>query len=327
MTNSSNNNIRFDLIEMVRIGLKWKKHIIGFAFLVAVATAIYMFTLKNIYSSYAVFYPAGALIGSRNNLFRTEHQDGVDMIGLDNEVDRLVAIGNSAPILSDLIKKYKMAEHYKIDIVHDAKGKQKVYKKFAKAFKVSKGANNNLELNMRDWDGDLAGNIANDALIAIQDNIRSYYTNSNNGIAIAMEKQMTMQDSAINTLTEKLVAVREKYGVYDIISPSRKIESTVQSRNARGIEEVQNLEELKDKYVMDRAKYESIRNEFLTGNSKSIPYIHVVQYPTAGGPKVGPYRTLNVLGAGAAAAFLALLFVVLLEYFASVKHLFKAHNG
>ncbi len=330
MTNSIHNNdipLRFDLFEIVRIGLKWWKHIAAFAFIIAVATAIYMFTLKNVYSSSAVFYPAGALIGTRDNLFRTEVQDGLDMIGLDNEVDRLVAIGNSSPILSDLIKKFDMPKHYKIDVVKDPKGNEKVYKLFSKAFKVSKGANNNLELSMSDRDDVLASKIANDALIAIQENVRSYYSNSAEGIAQAMELQMKMQDSTISSLTEKLIVLRDKYGIYDIISPSRKTEASVNTRNARGLEEVQTLEELKDKYVMDRAKYESIRNEFRTSKSKSIPYLHVIQYPTSGGAKVGPFRTLSVLGAAAVGVFLGLLFAVIIEYYATIKHAFKPYNA
>ncbi len=326
MTHLNNNTPRFDLLEIVRIGIKWWKHIAGFALLVAVGMAIYMLTKKNIYNSNAIFYPSGALIGSRDNIFRTEIQDGIDVIGLENEVDRLITIGNSAPIMSDLIKKFKLAEHYKIDIVNDPKGNDKVYKRFAKAYGVSKGANNNLELNVKDEDNVLASEIAKDALIAIQDNIRSYYSNSNEGIAYALEKQMLMQDSAIVSLTEKLVTTREKYGVYEVLSPSRKSTNNINSRNARGIEEVQNLEELKDKYVIDRAKYESLRNEFRTTKSKSIPYLQIVSYPTAGANKVGPYRTLNVLGAGVFGLFLGLLIAVLIEYFASAKHLLTPYN-
>jgi uncharacterized protein involved in exopolysaccharide biosynthesis len=325
--NTNNNKIRFDLIEIINIGLKWKKAIIGFALLISVLVAIYMLFQKNVYNSSAVFYPASSVIASRDNIFRTEIQDAIDMIGQENEVDRIMAIGNSAPVLSDLITKFEMAKHYKIDVKKDPKGYEKVYKRFSKAFNVRKGAYNNLELNMKDHDDVLASKIANDALLAIQENIRSYYAKSSTGVAEALEIQMKMQDSVIQVLTENLIVVREKYGIYNILSPSRKVDGNVSISNARGLEEVQNLEELKDKYVMDRAKYESIRNEFKTSKIKTIPFLHVIQYPTSAGPKVGPYRTLNVIGAGAFAAFLALIVAVIIEYFESLKHLFKPYNA
>jgi uncharacterized protein involved in exopolysaccharide biosynthesis len=318
--------IHFDLIEIIKIGLRWKNKIILFAAIITIGTAIYALTLKNQFTSYANFYPSNAVIGSRDNLFRTELQDGIDQFGLENEVDRLFSIGNSAPIMSPLIEKYKLDEHYKIDIKNNTKGAQKLYKLFDKNYQVSKGAFGNLELTMTDNNTTLAAAIANDALIAIQDKFREYYINSAKGIAEAMGVRMQYQDSMIVKLTDSLVCLREKFGIYEIISPSRKGDVHTNSHNARGIEDVQTVEEMKDKYVMDKAKYESIRNEFLTIQHKSIPFIQVIQYPEPSGKKEGPFRTLMVLGALAGSTILGLLASVLIEYFQSIKSNFTARN-
>jgi hypothetical protein len=232
----------------------------------------------------------------------------------------MYTIANSAPVLSHLIEKYNMAKHYKIDIDADPKGKEKVYKRFDKCYDVTKGANGNMEITVTDENSDTASAIANEALIELQDKFGSYYRSSSAGVAQAMLVQIKMQDSAIGVYTDSLVKLREQYGVYEILSPSRKGNTTTTSRNARGIETVQNIEEIKDKYVIERARYDAIRNEFNTAASKSIPYIQVIQYPTPSGQKAGPFRTIMVFGSFVFAAFLGLLCVVIIEFYGGIKN-------
>jgi hypothetical protein len=307
--------IKFDLIELIKVGLRWKKFILGFAIIASLGMAIYALNLKNIYRSYTVFFPSNALIGSRDNLFRTEIQDAIDQVGLENEVDRAVVVANSAPIISGLIDKFRMDTIYKIDIKRDSKGKQKLYKKFAKNYNVTRGPYGQIEMTFSDNNGQLCADILNEAIISIQDKYRYFYTNSSQGISDALVAQAVKIDSTIAKFTDSLVVIREKYGIYDIISPGRKADIHVQSKSARGIEEVQNVEELKDQFVRDRAKFASLNLEHLTVLHKSIPYLQVVQYPQAGGQKVKPFRTIMVLSTFAIAIFLGLLIAFCAEYF------------
>jgi uncharacterized protein involved in exopolysaccharide biosynthesis len=320
MLTNTPNELNFNLISIIKIAIKWWKKILLFAILVALITAIYAFMQKNTYKSFGNFYANNGLISSRDNLFRTEFQDAIDQFGLENETDHLYSVANCAPVLSHLIEKYNMAAHYKIDIVNDPKGKEKVYKKFAKNYKVNKGAYGNLEITVTDENSDTASAIANEALIEMQDQFGSYYRNSAQGVMQALQTQMKMQDSVIASLTDTLVKMREQFGIYDIISPSRKGNANTSSHNARGIETIQNIEEIKDKYVVDRARYESIKNEFATANNKCFPYLQVIQYPTPSGQKAGPFRTLMVIGAFAFALFLGVLCVVLIEFYTDIKN-------
>ncbi len=319
---NNNSLIQFNLIEVIKIANKWKLKILAFAVAVAAITAVYAWLQKNNYESYANFYPANGIIGSRDNLFRTEFQDAIDQFGLENESDRIIAIGMSPTLMSGLITKFNLDKHYGIDLKNDPKASLKLFKKFAKNYRLSKGALGNIELVVIDVDMTLAADIAQAALVAIQDQFRSYYVKSGEGIAEAIKVRMQIMDTTIATLTDSLVNMREKYGIYEIISPSRKGDVHVNSTNARGIEEVQTVEEFKDKLVMDKAKYESLRNEFLTVQHKSIPFIHVIQYPSPSGKKVWPFRTLMVVGAGAVAVFVGLLLAVVITYYSKLKHLF-----
>jgi hypothetical protein len=318
-----NQDFSFSLFDAVRIALKFKKQIIIFTFLVAVCTAVYAYFLKNEYKSYANFYAASANIGSRTNMFRTENADVIDQFGFDAEQDRVYTIGNCSPLMQDLINKYDMYKHYEFDTSIDNKAAMKTFKKFAKNYKCNKGAYGNLELSVTDTDPVLASAIANDALTAIQDQYRSYYVKSHLGLAEALDVQIASTDSAIAKYTDSVIAVRNRYGVYDIVSPSRAMAGQGRSSNAEGIERVQNIEELKDKLVMDRARYESLKLEFKTIQHKSIPFIHVIQYPQPSGYKAAPFRMIMVLVASLLALVLGILLAVIAEYLVANKHRFQ----
>jgi hypothetical protein len=314
--------LTFNLYTLLRLTLKYKTQIASLTILAAIGTAIYSVSLKNKYRSYANFYPGSSMIASRDHLFRTDNQDALDQFGFDHEQDRMITIGNCAPIMQDLVNKHNLYKHYGYDTLNDPMAKQKTFKLFNKQYEVSKGSYGNVELSVVDEDRELASIIAQDALTAIQDKFRQFYINSHRGIAQALEVQTHKQDSVIAMLTDTLIKVRNKYNVYDVLSPSRKSATNVRATSAEGIEYVQNLEELKDKYVIDRARYESICNEFRTIEHKSIPYIQVVQYPTPSGQKDSPFRMLMVAGAAGAAVVLGIMLAFIAEYFNAVKHKF-----
>jgi uncharacterized protein involved in exopolysaccharide biosynthesis len=316
-------HLRFNLLSVLKLTLKWKKQIIGFAVLVALITAVYAFLLKNEYTSYANFYPSNSGIGTRSNLFRVESMDNADQFGYENEVDHVFTISSSNSIITHLVNKFDFYKVYNIDTTNDTKGKQKVFQKFKKNFKITKGSYGNVELYMTDKDPTLASAVANEALVEIQDKLRGFYVGSSEGAATALKFRLKHIDSTLTILTDSLIKLREKYGVYDILSPSRKATVNVQSRSAAGIELVQNVEEIKDKYVIDRAKYESISNEFLTTTHKAIPYLQVIDYPTPSGSKAGPFRTIMVLSAFLVGLVVAILAIFVIEYLGTIKSEFN----
>jgi LPS O-antigen subunit length determinant protein (WzzB/FepE family) len=113
---TENSGLRFDLFDIIKVGLKWKKMIIGISISAALIAAVFFFFQKTYYKAYGHFFPASAVMSGRINLFRESNQDWIDFFGGENEVDRAYVIGNSANVVSHLIEKYKMADHYKIDV-------------------------------------------------------------------------------------------------------------------------------------------------------------------------------------------------------------------
>ena len=325
---NNNKEFRFDLFDIIRIGLKWKKHIIIFAFLVAFITAIIFLFQKNYYRAYGAFFPASAVISGRVNLFRETPQEWIDFFGGENEVDRAFVIGNSTPLLSYLIEKYKLREHYKIDST-DKECMKKTYKRFAKNFSVSRTGLKNIEITFTDEDQTICHEVVNAAINKIETQLRELYIGINKEIALSIDLRRDSIQNELKIITDSLINLRTKYGIYDILAPGRKNISPITSKGsgeqyARGLEEIQNIEEVKDKLAMDNAKYMSLSNEFKTATFDGFPMIHVTQWAAPGAPKAGPFRIIGVLISFTCAFILGLLIAIVVEILNENKHKYMA---
>jgi uncharacterized protein involved in exopolysaccharide biosynthesis len=321
------NEMRFDLFDVVRISIKWKKYILGLALLACLAASGYYFFQKNTYKAYGAFFPASAVLSGRINLMRESNQEWIDYFGGENELDRVAVIANSANVISFLIDSFKIAEHYKIDVVNDKNAQQKVYKKFMKNFTVSRSGYKHIEINFTDEDHELAYKVVNVAMNRTEDQLRKLYIRVNQQLAAALDNRKDSIDKSLMQVTDSLIKLRVAYNIYDLISPGRKnlVNFTPRSSGqqyAEGLELIQNIEEVKDKLVQDKARYISIANEFKAATYEGFPMVHVVQWATPHGPKAGPFRTLGVLTVLFASLIFGILLAVIVELFVSNKSKF-----
>lgn len=308
---------QFDLFDIIRIGLKWKKKILIFSLAVAVITAVFFLFQKNYYNAYGSFFTGSAVMSGRVNLFRESPQEWVDYFGGENEVDRAYVVGNSAQVISYLIEKFKIRDHYKIDST-DKEAMKKTYKKFSKNFTINRSGFKHIEINFSDEDQNLCHQVVNEAMNRIETQLRTIYIGINRQLALSLDIRKDSLDAALQVMTDSLASLRVKYNIYDLIAPGRKnaISFTPKGSGqnyAEGIEVIQNLEEMKDKLAMDKAKYMSLSNEFKTATFDGFPMIHVTQWASPGSPKAGPFRTLGVLASFAIAFVFGLLLSIVIE--------------
>lgn len=325
---TENTGLRFDLFDIIKVGLKWKKLILSISIAAAIIAAVFFFFQKTYYKAYGNFFPGSAVMSGRINLFRQENQDWIDFFGGENEVDRAYVIGNSANVVSHLIEKFKMAEHYKIDVKNDPHGNQKVYKRFAKNYGLNRSGFKHLEVTFMDENSELASQIVNEAMNKTEEEIRKLYININHQLAVSLDIRIDSLSKDLSIMTDSLANLRVKYGIYDLIAPGRKNLISSQPKGsglqyAQGLEIVQNVEEVKDRLTMDKAKYMSLSNEFKTASFDGFHMIHVTQWSTPGGPKAGPMRTLGVIATFAAAFIFSLLLSIVVEILKTQKARFQ----
>lgn len=315
--------LRFDLFDVTRIFLQWKKYILGFALLTSIVAALILFTMKNYYRGYGAFYPASSVISGRINLFRETQQDWIDYFGEENEVDRAFVISGSSKVIAHLIDSFKMDQHYEIDVKADKMGYQKVVKKFLKNYKVNRTGYNHIEVTFTDPNSEFAAAIVNEAMLSIEKELREIFININRQLSIALDIRRDSLENELTIATDSLVKLRVAYNIYDIVAPSRHVLQGGGKGSgltyAEGLEKIQNLEEMKDRLAVDKAKYLSLSNEFKTSMFPGFPMIHVVQWAAPFGPKAGPFRILTVLAVAALSIIFGLVVACVIDIFQSNK--------
>ena len=236
----------------------------------------------------------------------------------------MYVVGNSSNVIDHLIKKFDFAKHYNIDVTNDSKGAFKVAKRFAKKFSLTRSGYKHIEINFTDEDNNLASLVVNEAMNRIEQLTRDFYKDANTRIANAIDNRADSISKQLVFYTDSLIKMRVKYNFYDIVSPGRSNLMLSAGRGsglnyAKGLEEVQNLEEIKDKLAVSKARYMTFSNEFRTATYPDFPMVHVVQYAMPSSAKAGPFRTLNVAITFAAAMILGILLALLIESFAAIK--------
>jgi hypothetical protein len=319
-----NSQLNFNLFDILKIALKWKKQIIGFAILTSLIASVYLLFQRNEYKAYGSFFPSSAVISGRINLFRETQQEWLDYFGNEDEVDRAYVIGNSTSTISHLIEKFDFAKHYNIDVVNDKNGAKKVYKKFVKKFSLTRSGYKHIEINFIDRDADLAYKVVNEAMYKTEDVFRELYKNINTQLAKAIDNRSDSIADQLKIYTDSLIQLRVKYNIYDIVSPGRNNIMLGSAKGtglnyATGLEHIQNVEEVKDKLAISKAKYLSLSNEFKTSTYKGFPMINVVQWATPNGPKAGPFRIISVLSTFVLSIFFGILLAILVELFMTNK--------
>ncbi len=322
----SDKSLHLDLVDFVRFGWKRKKIIIGIAVLAAIVAAIVMLMTKNTYKAYGAFFPSSAVISGRVNMFREANQEWIDLFGGENEVDRVYVIGNGSNVVSQLITEFKIAEHYGMD-PSDPDRMKKTYKRFVKNYSFGRSGFKHIEVSFKDESDSLAAEVVNAAINFTEKEIKKIYMVGNSQLAKAITKRADSISSQVAVLTDSIVDIRTKYNIYDIVSPGRKglMNGKMSGRGeafARGLETLQEVEEVKDRLVIEEGKYAALANEFQTSLDYDIPFVHVVQWATPGSEKAGPYRTITVLGSFLGAFFFSWFLMVLYEFIIRNKERF-----
>jgi uncharacterized protein involved in exopolysaccharide biosynthesis len=114
--------------------------------------------------------------------------------------------------------------------------------------------------------------------------------------------------------------MRDQYGIYSIISPSRQNMLVSELKGGgkgygRAIEELQNIESIKDQLVADRAHYISALNEFYATTNSALEFVKVITRALPPLNPAGLSMTMTLIAAALLSFFFATLYVLLMAYY------------
>ncbi len=310
---------RFDLIDIVQTLQKRFRYILIISVAAAVLGAVVYLVRTKKYKATATFFISNPKYVDRTNLFRGEHSQFIDYFGTEDDVDKVVAIANSDSMARKVILSQNLGPAYGLD-VSKPEDMSKVIGMFRGSYEAKRTENTTMDISFTDSDPQRAADIANDATKAISAIYASYFANIRTHIESSIQTKIGETDSAISKMTDTLAAMRERYGIYDILSPSRKnmISGNLHSTGAgfgRAMEDIQTIESTKDQLVINRAEYLTVLNEFNTSRSGDMPLIQPLNKAYA------PYKTKDFGLVGTIAIsflvtlFFSALWVLLVAYF------------
>lgn len=227
----------FNLLNILSHIKNWFKKIVFFTLAAGLIVGIVSIFLPNYFTATTSFYAANPLLANPSPLGSNERS--LLAFGNSNDLDRLFAIGQSQGMAEELIGKFDLATHYKIDTL-TAQGKNRLLLKFAGNLNMIKNRFDAIELSFEDKDPILAAKVANAARDFIGLQASKMIKSSNTYQMVALRSAIVKQEIQAAIYSDSILALKKKYDIVKSISQGDFLaEQLVETRG--------NLEEAKAK--------------------------------------------------------------------------------
>ncbi len=203
----------FNLIATIRIILKWRNHILALTVVSGVTAAIFsVFVMDEWYLSWSTIYPTNQALTDRAAIFNTDVSVQVEYFGTKADVNRILTIANSNPVIDFVIDSFSMAEHYKID-TGKKYWKTMVRKKFEKKYKAIKTERDAVEISLYDTDTKLAASIVNVIVSKVDELNKVHVNDSKQKTYDAIQAQIAELQKNVYQYSDTLASLGQQYKI------------------------------------------------------------------------------------------------------------------
>ena len=288
-----------DLVELIRIGLKWRKSILIITIIAALGTAaVSWFFMPNYYKSIVNFYPANPIMTDRQVLYSTTVGEiEIDYFGSAGDVDRILTLANTSSIIDYIINKYRLMEHYGYDSTKTL-ARYKTKKKFEKNYRAVETEYGAVEISIWDKDKNLAAEIANHIAFTIDNHNKSMITRDKNVAIQTFKSEISTKEifnDSLATAIETAIDNNERSELIDQMQA--QLESSIKDLNTA----------------------RSLMKQYETSASQNFSTIHITEdaYPAIRKDK--PVRSLIVIGATGGTFLFMLILAVIVENYRKIQ--------
>lgn len=303
-------NNRFDLIDIL-ILLKSKfKTILIFTILGIIASIIFVFLRKDVYTAEANVIVKSYMNFDRNQMFGEEAFFVKDAFAKENEIDKAMTILANSDVIAYINQETKYQETKNIP-------EKRLFNVIKDNYKVKRTDNSDLEIKFTDENPDIALKALQAALFKAEDLYINYFEEYNRDITQEIDFKRQLLTDSIQKINTQITETRKTYNIYNALGPVRgnagnSGSPSVSESNAAGMEELQSLITVKDKLDEENAKLASLKsqyNSFLNANKMHIFYKVSGPYKPSVPSNI---RAIWIVLGSAVAAFLFSCFWVLL---------------
>jgi capsular polysaccharide biosynthesis protein len=308
----------FNLISVIRIILKWKKQIVGITIVSGIIAAFFsVFVMDEYYLSWSTFYPTNQYLSDRSMIFNTENTGGqIDYFGGKADVNRILTIANSAPVIDYIIDSFKLVEHYKIDR-GSRYWKTKVTKKFEKNFKAIKTERDAVSVSVYDTDPKLASAIVN-AIVEKTDELNKLHiAQSKRNVYELISGQIQEQQEKVAAYVDTLSKLSEKYNIK--VSTGADGTVVVNGNNFRAVQEYKAILEKQENALRELNNRINIKDQMEVAMKSNSSSLFIVESAFPADRREKPVRSLVVIITMLITGFVSVLGVLLIEQFKEIK--------
>lgn len=315
-----------DLVDVVKVILRWKKPLLIICVIALIAGIIISdpHIMKPYYLSTAIVVPANPSLSTTQNLFADNNVND-NYYGSEQDGDRLLAIANSAPVEQSIISQFHLFSHYKIDSANTRYPNYKIQHEFESNFEALKDDKDAIEINVYDHDPKMASDIANAIVDKVDDFNRNIILANKNKMLAIYQNKVTEKQAQLRLLTDSIVKLKRLIGI------SGGIESlgNMTSGNSNGIdregvqEKIYLLEDQQQGAINELNNSNILLEEFQASINKDVPTLYILQRAFPAEMKSKPLRSLVVLAFVAGAFFITLLILLIIQRYPRLRALLQ----
>ena len=304
----------FNLIVAIRTILKWKKHILILTVASGIIAALFsVFVMDEWFLSSSTFYPVNQAAADRSAIFGAEV---IDPFGGKADVNRVITMANSIPVIDFVIDSFKLAEHYKVS-------KEKIYwrtivrKKFEKKYEAIKTERDAIEISLYDTDPKIAAAIVNTVVHKVDELNKMNANATKQKVYKAVGEEVIKLQTNIDTYIDTLATLGEKYKIK--VSSGADGTVIVDGNNYKAVQVYKTILTKQNNATREYNNLLNIRGQFEISMGNNETSLSVLETATPADRREKPVRSLVVLITVLLTAFVSVIGVLLIEQINEIK--------
>jgi len=203
---------------------RWK-YLLGLALVLSAgASALWAWSLPNIYSSTTVFLPTSPQSTDPDRLVEGSK---LELGSRPEDLDRMLTIGQSLPLAEQIIRRFDLYKHYQTGQPGTDVAENAVLAEFNSNFSIIHNERDAIELTFQDRDKQLAARVANALVVAI-DSVNQQLTLENRRNVLELYRQRSARlGSSYERIRQQLVRARRRYGIFGLEMQGRYLGKAV----------------------------------------------------------------------------------------------------
>jgi capsular polysaccharide biosynthesis protein len=308
----------FNLVAVIRIIIKWWKPIAILTVISgAAATLFSVLFMDNWFLSWSTFYPTNQYITDRSMIFNSENTGGqIEYFGDKNDVNRLLTIANSAPIMDYIIDSFKLAEHYKIDKT-GRYWRTKVRKELDKNYEAIKTEHDAVQVSIYDTDPKTASAMVNAVVEKVDQENKQHTTETKQNLYNLISSQIVEQQRSVNGFVDTLADLGQRYKIKVSSGPQGTI--LVEGDNFKAVQEYKTLMSKEENAVKELDNRINIKEQLEVSMKSNTSSLVVFENAFPADKKEKPLRLVIVLITMLITGFVSIIGALLIEQLRELK--------